>query len=145
MEAYIPYELKGKELLEVINLGSKFSKEESIELKFYVKTTGNLVKVAQDIARDETTGPWVGQGEPTQLFIRSQADVDRIERYGEKEGVIYIRTPLFNISSETDPLYQFIMLAVGGPVLEFVIRRSRFWIFLFPEISWKDSPDQSLV
>ncbi|HPC77306.1 MAG TPA: RuBisCO large subunit C-terminal-like domain-containing protein [bacterium] len=31
-----------------------------------------------------------------------------------------IRTPLFNISSETDPLYQFIMLAVGGPVLEFV-------------------------
>jgi ribulose 1,5-bisphosphate carboxylase large subunit-like protein len=120
MEAYIPYELKGKELLEVINLGSKFSKEESIELKFYVKTTGNLVKVAQDIARDETTGPWVGQGEPTQLFIRSQADVDRIERYGEKEGVIYIRTPLFNISSETDPLYQFIMLAVGGPVLEFV-------------------------
>jgi len=120
MEAYIPYELKGKELLEVITLGSKFSKEESIELKFYVKTTGNLVKVAQDIARDETTGPWVGQGEPTQLFIRSQADVDRIERYGEKEGVIYIRTPLFNISSETDPLYQFIMLAVGGPVLEFV-------------------------
>ncbi|HOP55823.1 MAG TPA: RuBisCO large subunit C-terminal-like domain-containing protein [bacterium] len=120
MEAYIPYELKGKELLEVINLGSKFSKEESIGLKFYVKTTGNLVKVAQDIARDETTGPWVGQGEPTQLFIRSQADVDRIERYGEKEGVIYIRTPLFNISSETDPLYQFIMLAVGGPVLEFV-------------------------
>lgn len=61
MEEYIPYELKGKELLEVINLGSKFSKEESIELKFYVKTTGNLVKVAQDIARDETTGPWVGQ------------------------------------------------------------------------------------
>jgi len=120
MEAYIPYELKGKELLEVITLGSKFSKEESIELKFYVKTTGNLVKVAQDIARDETTGPWVGQGEPTQLFIRSQADVDRIERYGEKEGVIYIRTPLSNISSETDPLYQFIMLAVGGPVLEFV-------------------------
>jgi len=120
MEEYIPYELKGKELLEVINLGSKFSKEESIELKFYVKTTGNLVKVAQDIARDETTGPWVGQGEPTQLFIRSQADVDRIERYGEKEGVIYIRTPLSNISSETDPLYQFIMLAVGGPVLEFV-------------------------
>ncbi|HPC77305.1 MAG TPA: hypothetical protein PK811_03125 [bacterium] len=84
MEEYIPYELKGKELLEVINLGSKFSKEESIELKFYVKTTGNLVKVAQDIARDETTGPWVGQGEPTQLFIRSQADVDRIERYGDK-------------------------------------------------------------
>ncbi|HRU32299.1 MAG TPA: RuBisCO large subunit C-terminal-like domain-containing protein [bacterium] len=120
MEAYIPYELKGKELLEVINLGSKFSKEESIGLKFYIKTTGNLVKVAQDIARDETTGPWVGQGEPTQLFIRSQADVDRIERYGEKEGVIYIRTPLSNISSETDPLYQFIMLAVGGPVLEFV-------------------------
>jgi len=120
MEAYIPYELKGKELLEVINLGSKFSKEESIGLKFYVKTTGNLVKVAQDIARDETTGPWVGQGEPTQLFIRSQADVDKIERYGEKEGVIYIRTPLSNISSETDPLYQFIMLAVGGPVLEFV-------------------------
>ncbi|MBP8638678.1 MAG: hypothetical protein KBI34_05735 [Dictyoglomi bacterium] len=120
MEEYIPYELKGKELLEVINLGSKFSKEESIELKFYVKTTGDLVKVAQDIARDETTGPWVGQGEPTQLFIRSQADVDRIERYGEKEGVIYIRTPLSNISSEADPLYQFIMLAVGGPVLEFV-------------------------
>lgn len=134
METYIPYELKGKELLEVIHLGSKFSKEESIELKFYIKTTGDLIKVAQDIARDETTGPWVGQGDPTPLFLRSQADVDRIERYGEKEGVIYVRTPLSNISEEADPLYQFIMLAVGGPVLEFVYYQEVALLdFTFPE------------
>lgn len=134
METYIPYELKGKELLEVIHLGSKFSKEESIELKFYIKTTGDLIKVAQDIARDETTGPWVGQGDPTPLFLRSQADVDRIERYGENEGVIYVRTPLSNISEEADPLYQFIMLAVGGPVLEFVYYQEVALLdFTFPE------------
>jgi len=70
MEEYVPYELKGKELLEVIEIGSKFSREEAIELKFYIKTDKDLIQVAKDIARDETTGPWVGQGEPTELFIR---------------------------------------------------------------------------
>lgn len=141
MEAYIPYELKGKELLEIIQLGSKFSKEESIELKFYIKTTGDLIKVAQDIARDETTGSWVGQGDPTLLFFRSQADVDRIERYGEKEGVIYVRTPLSNISEEADPLYQFVMLAIGGPVLEFVYYQEVALLdFTFPESFIKRFP-----
>jgi len=141
MEEYVPYELKGKELLEVIEIGSKFSREEAIELKFYIKTDKDLIQVAKDIARDETTGPWVGQGEPTELFIRSQADVDRIERYGENEGVIYIRTPLSNISQEADPIYQFIMLAVGGPVLEFVYYQQVALLdFSFPESFLKRFP-----
>jgi len=117
---YIGRELIGREPIETLEFESRHAPEESISLRYYVKTRGDLVKVAKEIARDETTGKWIDAGEPTQTFNNAQADIYRIDRYGENEGVIYVRSPLFNINLDSDLLYQFLMLTIGGPILEFV-------------------------
>jgi len=118
-DSYVPPELREKEIKDVVEIGSQHKKEESIELIFYIKCEGDIVETAKKLARDETTGRWIGNGEPTSLYKKCVADVDKIIIYGKGEGVVFVRTPLINISN-ADPLYQILMLAVGGPVLEFV-------------------------
>jgi len=118
MPAYIPPEIRGKKLKETVELDCRHSADQSIEMVFYVKTLADVVKVAPRIAMDETTGAWIGKGKPTEVFERAVAQVYRVERYGKNEGIIYIRSPLYNVDLKSDPLYQLLMLAVGGPVLE---------------------------
>jgi len=120
MQEYRGYELMGRDPIEVVELDSRHDPKESLSLVYYVKTRGDLIKVARKMARDETTGDWIGQEKPTQLFLNSQADVYKIERFGPSEGVIYVRSPISNLNLETDLLYQIMMLTIGGPVLEFV-------------------------
>ena len=120
MEEYRGNEILGREPVEVIDVESAHDPADSVELVYYLKTRGDLVKVACDVARDETTGPWIGAGEPTEVFKKAQADVFRIEKYGPSEGVIYVRSPLRNLDLNADLVYQFLMLTIGGPILEFV-------------------------
>ena len=110
----------GREPVEVIDLESVHDPKESVELVYYGKTRGDLGEVARDVARDETTGPWLGAGGPTEVFKKAQADVYRVEKYGADEGVIYVRSPLYNLDLDADLVYQFLMLTIGGPILEFV-------------------------
>ncbi|HOL66227.1 MAG TPA: RuBisCO large subunit C-terminal-like domain-containing protein, partial [bacterium] len=118
-DGYLPEEIQGKPLKKLVRIGSRHSPEEAVELVFYLKCAGDVVEVASRLARDETTGGWVGRGHPTALFKKSMADLDRVYVYGKDEGIIVMRTPVSNMSGQ-DPLYQMMMLAVGGPVLEFV-------------------------
>jgi len=120
MQEYRGYELMGRDPIEVVELDSRHDPKESLSLVYYVKTRGDLIKVARKMARDETTGDWIGQEKPTQLFLNSQADVHKIKRFGPSEEVIYVRSPVSNLNLETDLLYQIMMLMIGGPVLEFV-------------------------
>lgn len=120
VEEYRGNEILGREPVDVIDLESVHDPAESVELVYYVKTGGDLVKVARDIARDETTGPWLGAGGPTDVFNKAQADVFRVEKYGPGEGVIHARSPLYNLDLDADLVYQFLMLTIGGPILEFV-------------------------
>ncbi|MFN4227572.1 MAG: RuBisCO large subunit C-terminal-like domain-containing protein [Candidatus Ratteibacteria bacterium] len=117
---YLPEELRKKKLKEIIELNSNYGKEESIEIVYYLKSKEDIVKVAKKLAIDETTGKWIGQKQPTSLFNRCIADVDKIYIFDKGEGIIFIRTPIINLSEEKDFLYQILMLACGGPVLEFV-------------------------
>ena len=118
-DGYEPTEIRGREVKEIVEIGSQYSEEESIELVFYIKCDGDIVETAKKLAMDETTGRWIGKGTPTRLFKKSVADIDKIFIYGKGEGILFMRTPLTNLS-DADPLYQTLMLAVGGPVLEFV-------------------------
>ncbi|MCS7180921.1 MAG: RuBisCO large subunit C-terminal-like domain-containing protein [bacterium] len=117
---YLPKELRNKKLKEIIKLKSVHKKEESIEIVYYLKCEGNIVEIAKKLALDETTGKWIGKGKSTSLFKKCIADVDKIYIFDKGEGIVFIRTPIINLSEEKDPLYQILMLAVGGPVLEFV-------------------------
>jgi len=117
---YLPKELRNKKVKDIVSIGSQYKKEESIEIVYYLKCDGDIREVAEKLAINETTGKWIGAGEPTPLFKKCIADVDKIYIFDRGEGIIFIRTPLINLSEENDPLYQILMLACGGPVLEFV-------------------------
>jgi len=130
MPPYIPPEVRGKELHDVIVLGSRHAPQESILFTFFLRdrTGGDFVETAKRFARDETTGDWLGGPEPTPTFLAAQADVERIEKYGPSEGIIYVRSPIANMNLQAGMLYQLMMLAVGGPALEWV----------YAEVAWLD-------
>ncbi|MGC9031707.1 MAG: RuBisCO large subunit C-terminal-like domain-containing protein, partial [Minisyncoccia bacterium] len=117
---YLPKEVRNKKLIDVVFLNSQYKKEESIEIVYFLKCDGDIIEVARKLAIDETTGKWIDKRKPTSLFKKCVADVDKIYVFDKGEGIVFIRTPIINLSEEIDPLYQIIMLACGGPVLEFV-------------------------
>jgi len=134
MASYVPAEIRGKEALEEIVLGSRHDPEESVLFKFFLrdKTGGDFVETARRFARDETTGSWLGGPQPTATFLTAQADVERIEKYAPDAGVVYVRSPVGNMDIEEGPLYQLMMLAVGGPALEWVYAEAAWLDFELP-------------
>jgi len=124
MEKYVPIEIRDREPLEIMELDSQHDPEDSILFVYYIKTQSDLVETAKKIAEEETTGRWIGGGTSTQTYDSAKADVCKIEKYGDGEGVIYVRSPLGNLDMESDLFYQIAMLSVGGPILEFVYYQS---------------------
>jgi ribulose 1,5-bisphosphate carboxylase large subunit-like protein len=117
---YTPPEVRGRKPVDLIELPARIDPAEALEFTYYVKTDGDLVKVTQKIAEEETTGRWIGRNPPTPLFHAARAEAVRIERYDRGDGVVTIRAPLANLDPEGDPFYEVQMLSVGGPILEFV-------------------------
>lgn len=118
--SYQPIEIRGRKILDIIDVDSRHDPADSILFKYYIKTQGALVETAKKIAEEETTGRWIGKGEPTETYLQAKADVCRVEKYSEHDGVIYIRSPVSNLNFQNDLFYQIAMLSVGGPILEFV-------------------------
>lgn len=119
-DAYVPPEIRGRQPVDVVEIPARIDPAEALEFTYYVKTDGDLVKVTQKIAEEETTGRWIGRDTPTSLFHAARAEAVRIERYDRGDGVVTIRAPLANLDPEADPFYEVQMLSVGGPILEFV-------------------------
>jgi ribulose 1,5-bisphosphate carboxylase large subunit-like protein len=117
---YVPPEVRGRQPIDVVELSGRLDPAEALEFTYYVKTDGDLVKVTQKIAEEETTGRWIGRQAPTPLFHAARAEAVRIERYDRSDGIVTIRAPLANLDPEADPYYEVQMLSVGGPILEFV-------------------------
>ena len=132
---YAGYELAGWSPVDVIECESRHDPAKSLRLKYYIKTRGKLTDVAKKVAIDETTGAWVGKGTPGEHFLRAQADVSKIEVYAQDEGVIHVHSPVDNMDLSSDLLYQFLMLTIGGPILEFVYYDGvAFLDFELPEV-----------
>ncbi len=141
MQKYVPIEIRDREILETIEFDSQHDPEESILFVYYIKTNSDLVETAKKIAEEETTGKWIGTGTPTAIFNSARADVCKIEKYGDGEGVIYVRSPLHNIDLESDLFYQIAMLSVGGPILEFVYYQQVAYLdFELPEKALRRFP-----
>lgn len=143
MLAYQPKEIRGRTPVKRLVPGSRHEVKDSIRLTYYVKTSDkvNVLDIVDRLAQDETTGGWVGQGQPTQLFESAIADVDTIDLYGANEAVVTFHSPVCNIDMNSDPLYQLMMLAVGGPILEFSYYEGVKWLdFELPEVLLKKFP-----
>lgn len=134
VSTYRAFEIEKRKPRDVVKFRSRHALSESMRLVYYVKGRDDIVKLAKRIARDETTGSWVGTSKPTKTYRDAMADVEKVEIYGKTEGVMTIRSPLVNLDMGADLLYQFMMLAIGGPILEFVYYdRVAFMDFELPE------------
>ncbi|MGC8843376.1 MAG: RuBisCO large subunit C-terminal-like domain-containing protein, partial [bacterium] len=105
------------------------------------ETSGDLKEAGERIAREETTGKWVGKGEPTELFRKSQGWVEEIEELSKGKGLVKCAFPLINFLEDEDPYTAFWLFATGGPAFEF---RDIEWVkildFELPEKMLRNFP-----
>lgn len=108
--------------------------------KYYIKTKKNLKEVAEKIAREETTGNWVGETPPTELFKKAQAYVRNIEEISKGEGIIEINFPVINLNL-SDPFSAIWLFLTGGPVFEYPdYQKVRLLDFELPKVLLKKFP-----
>ncbi len=134
-DAYLPVEVRGKSVQDVVEWAPEHDPAECFRFRYYVSARDDIEKVTHRIALEETTGRWIGRfAEETDLYRSARAQAVRMERYGPGEAVIDVLSPVANIDLDADPFYQLQMLSVGGPILEFVFYdRVAFLDFELPE------------
>ncbi|MBC7326487.1 hypothetical protein H5T87_00020 [bacterium] len=86
---------------------------------YLIETSGDLKEASERIAREETTGKWVGKGEPSELFKKCQGTVLEIKELDKGKGIAKCAYPLINFQEDEDPFTAFWLFATGGPAFEF--------------------------
>ena len=100
--SYEPAEIRGREVVDVVAFDTSLAPDESITFQYYVKTESDLVQVTRKIAEEETTGRWVGRGEPTDTFRAARAEPVELRRYDANDGVVTVRSPLANVDFDAE-------------------------------------------
>ena len=89
--------------------------------RYYLETRqygGSLKEAAAAIACEETTGKWVGAGEPTELFRRSGAEVAALDEVAPNCGYATIAFPVDNLPVDRYFIPAFWLFLTGGPLFE---------------------------
>lgn len=89
--------------------------------KYYLETKqygGSLKEAAAAIASEETTGKWVGAGEPTELFKKANAQVVQIEETEPDCGFATIAFPVDNMPVDPYFIPSFWLFMTAGPLFE---------------------------
>jgi ribulose 1,5-bisphosphate carboxylase large subunit-like protein len=73
---------------------------------------------AEKIASEETTGNWVGAGEPTELFQRSRGELCRLEDLAPGCALATIAYPTHNMPLDPYFVPSFWLFMTGGPLFE---------------------------
>lgn len=88
--------------------------ENSILATYYVETDKSLQEVADFLALHETTGPWQGQTQPTDLFQSCVGSVFAVRQKSPGVGEIDLLFPLRNIDLRTAPFEGIYMTLISG-------------------------------
>jgi len=100
-----------------------------------------LRTAAEKIASEETTGSWVGAGEPTDLFKRSRGEVHRYDDIGPGKALATIAYPLINMPVDRYFVPSFWLFMTGGPLFERMFVDSvRMVDFALPEALLEQLP-----
>jgi len=86
--------------------------------RYYLETKGDMRAAAEKIASEETTGSWVGAGEPTELFKRSRGDLYRLDNLGSGRALATIAYPTHNMPIDPYFVPSFWLFMTGGPLFE---------------------------
>jgi ribulose 1,5-bisphosphate carboxylase large subunit-like protein len=86
--------------------------------QYYLETTADMRAAADKIASEETTGDWVGAGEPTELFRRCRGEVHRLDDTGSGRALATIAYPLINMPIDSCFIPSWWLFMTGGPLFE---------------------------
>ena len=102
--------------------------------QYYLETHSDMRAAAEKIASEETTGNWVGAGEPTDLFKRSKGELSRLDHVGPGRALATIAYPLINMPVDPYFVPSFWLFMTGGPLFERMFVDSvRLMDFALPE------------
>jgi ribulose 1,5-bisphosphate carboxylase large subunit-like protein len=88
--------------------------------EYYLETSsGGLRKAAEKIASEETTGSWVGGGQPTTLYEKARGQVHRLEEIEpDRKGIATIAFPTVNLPLDPYLVPSLWLFLTGGPLFE---------------------------
>lgn len=89
--------------------------EDSVVATYYIETSGELARVADDLAVLETTAKWTGAGEPTPLYQESVGEVLDVRPTGKGRGYITLLYPISNMDIERSAFPCLWLSMIGGP------------------------------
>ncbi|OQW93890.1 MAG: hypothetical protein BWK79_08770 [Beggiatoa sp. IS2] len=81
---------------------------------YYIESTQPLPQVAATIADIESTGPWLGTGQPTELYLHCRAEVGEIREFAPGCGEIDILFPTANLNWEEAAFPGLWLTMIGG-------------------------------
>ena len=81
---------------------------------YYVESQQDLRHVAQTIADIESTGPWLGTGEPTELYLQCRAQIGEIREEAPGKGEVDILFPTINLNLEEAAFPGLWLTMIGG-------------------------------
>jgi ribulose 1,5-bisphosphate carboxylase large subunit-like protein len=81
---------------------------------YYIESQQDLRRVAEAIADIESTGGWLGTGEPTALYRSCRAEVAAVRESEPGKGEIDIQFPLINLNLEEAAFPGLWLTMIGG-------------------------------
>ncbi len=101
---------------------------------YYVESDLPLKDVAARIADIESTGPWLGTGEPTELYLQCRAEVADVRETSPGKGEFDIFFPTANLNMETAAFPSLWLTMIGGGTHALAAyEKSRLLDFQLPE------------
>ena len=81
---------------------------------YYIESQQDLHRVAETIADIESTGSWLGTGQPTHLYQRCRAQVGDVREAEPGKGEIDILFPVANLNLEEAAFPSLWLTMIGG-------------------------------
>jgi ribulose 1,5-bisphosphate carboxylase large subunit-like protein len=108
--------------------------EKYFSATYYVESEQPLENVAEQIADIESTGPWLGTGKPTQLYLDCRAQVSEIRETSPGKGEFDILFPVANLNIEEAAFPSLWLTMIGGGTHALATyEKSRLLDFSLPE------------
>ena len=92
----------------------QYDLKEHFAATYYVESQQPLKNVAEKIADIESTGPWLGTGKPTDLYLKCRARVADIREISPGKGEFDILFPTANLNMESAAFPSLWLTMIGG-------------------------------
>jgi ribulose 1,5-bisphosphate carboxylase large subunit-like protein len=100
---------------------------------YYIESEQALRGVAQAIAEIETTGGWLGTGQPTELYRACRGEIADVREVAPGKGEIDILFPLINLNLEEAAFPDIWLTMIGGGTHAMTVyEKSRLLDFQLP-------------